>query len=250
MSTTDWIVLLLCGAAFTLNGINRVRFNRLWGASPGRIQPPEQLFTYDENDLHQFVAAARDLTIKRSASGHPTSALAFYVRNLLAATDLCYALALSLATVYLWWIIVDREGLWQFVGLPRAWPWVSWLAIPCGAMAVIYCAADICEDLKLAAILWHGKLWYTTERIIEADGSIAHPDSREPPPEPDASHPIDRAEAAAANMLTRIKMLTLSLSLIGVAIHFALAGLQRALQKALSGSSGTTPGGTGVVGAA
>jgi hypothetical protein len=62
-------------------------------------------------------------------------------------------------------------------------------------MAILYGIADVAEDLKLATIL-------------------RHPQS------------IDRADAAATNMLTRIKITALILSVIGVLIFFAVAFLQ------------------------
>jgi hypothetical protein len=72
-------------------------------------------------------------------------------------------------------------------------------------MSIAYGIADVAEDLKLASIL-------------------GHPDK------------IDPAEAAAANMLTRIKLTTISLSLTGLVlfvIYLVLVTIVTASLKAL-----------------
>jgi len=78
----------------------------------------------------------------------------------------------------------------------------NWAALPLGAMAILYGIADVAEDLKLASIL-------------------KHPQS------------IDRADAAAANMLTRIKITALILSVIGVAIYLVISGAEMGAEKLL-----------------
>ena len=69
-------------------------------------------------------------------------------------------------------------------------------------MAILYGIADVAEDLKLASIL-------------------KHPQS------------IDRADAAAANMLTRIKITALIPSVIGVAIYLVISGAEMGAEKLL-----------------
>jgi hypothetical protein len=83
------------------------------------------------------------------------------------------------------------------------WTWLNWLALPAGAMAILYGVADIAEDLKLGSLL-------------------SNPDK------------IDPAEAFAANMLTRVKIVTLWLSLLGVLIYVPIRGAQWLLTKALA----------------
>lgn len=80
---------------------------------------------------------------------------------------------------------------WAEVALsPFAWTWLKWAALPLGAMAIVYGVADVAEDVKLAKIL---------------------------------SHPqIDRADAAAASALTRIKIVSLPLSMVGGAIFLVI----------------------------
>jgi hypothetical protein len=72
--------------------------------------------------------------------------------------------------------------LWHVFAADR--DWLKWIAVPCALFALAYGIADVMEDRKLSALL-----------------------SR--------SGTIDSAEAAAASRLTRIKIGTLTASLIG-----------------------------------
>jgi hypothetical protein len=121
--------------------------------------------------------------------------LEFYATAVLRQSDLAYAVALSSITACIWFEIALT---------PLSWAWLNWLAWPAAAMAIIYGVADVAEDLKLAAMLGH---WQR----------------------------IDPAEAVALNMLTRIKMMTLALSIVGLAIF----GLTQILQWALARKQGT-----------
>jgi len=71
----------------------------------------------------------------------------------------------------------------------------AWAALPFGAMAIVYGVADSAEDVKLARILEHPA--------------------------------IDRADAASASALTRIKMVALFLSVIGLVIFLILQVIER-----------------------
>lgn len=217
MNLIDWTVLVVVCAAFLFNGTNRVLFNRAWNAAVEGVAVPETRITYDADALTDFVKHARPVRVGSKS----TPALEFYVKRILTVSDLFFAVALALATIYLWWIVLAHWG--------AAWPWLRWVAPPCIAMAVIYLAADISEDLKLSAMLWHGKLWHTPGR-----SGAGYPEH------------IDRAEAAAANMLTRIKMLSLILSGIGILIFAVLALIQLGLEKLPMGSGGSESGGSTV----
>jgi hypothetical protein len=71
----------------------------------------------------------------------------------------------------------------------------AWIALPLGAMGIVYGVADVAEDVKLARILEHPA--------------------------------IDRADAASASALTRIKMVALFLSVAGLVIFLILQGIER-----------------------
>jgi hypothetical protein len=79
------------------------------------------------------------------------------------------------------------------------WPWTSYLMLAFGCLAIVYGIVDVLEDWVLARLL-------------------------------DGSSEIDAAAATAANTLTRIKLASLSLSVIG-ALAFLLFGLIWALMK-------------------
>jgi hypothetical protein len=112
--------------------------------------------------------------------------LRFYVNTILRGSDVCFAIALAAVTAFIWYWIAVT---------PMEYRIVNWAALPLGAMAILYGIADVAEDIKLASILNHRQS-------------------------------IDRADAAATNMLTRIKMVTLTLSVIGVLIFFAVSVLE------------------------
>jgi hypothetical protein len=107
--------------------------------------------------------------------------------RILWTSDLCFAVFVATVSAYIWWRIAVT---------PVGYAFVNWAALPLGAMAILYGIADVAEDLKLASMLKY-------------------------------PHTIDQAEAAATNMLTRVKIVTISLSLIGLAIF----GLYQAAEK-------------------
>jgi hypothetical protein len=69
------------------------------------------------------------------------------------------------------------------------------LALLCGCMGILYGVADVAEDVKLTSTLR-----YRT---------------------------IDPAEAAAANVLTRIKLVTIVLSIVGALVFATLSAVTR-----------------------
>jgi hypothetical protein len=170
-ATLCTIVGLTAAAIFVWNANRRAAM----AAVAKDLKIPERLWTYDAADIADFAKAAVSRQVERRGL------LEFYVSAILRQSDLAYAVALSAVTALIWFEIAYS---------PSVWTWLTWLAWPAAAMAIIYGVADVTEDLKLAAILAHPAI-------------------------------IDPAEAVAVNMLTRVKMMTLSLSLVGLVI-FAL----------------------------
>ncbi len=105
-------------------------------------------------------------------------ALDFYVKRILRGSDLAFAVTLATLATYIWYLLAVSSTVPPLLG---------WIALPAGTMSIVYGLADVAEDIKLASIL-------------------DHPST------------IDRAEAAAANMLTRIKLVAIFLSLVGGAL--------------------------------
>ena len=171
-----WAMLFVgLGIAVAWNAVERARWDVAWAAAGNAtIKIPERLWTYDAQDLEEFV---------RIAGRVSPNALPPYV-SILRRSDLCFAVFVATASAYVWWRIAIT---------PMGWSFINWAALPLGAMAILYGIADVAEDLKLSSILKH-------------------------------PHAIDQAEAAATNMLTRVKLVTICLSLIGL-VMFVLYSL-------------------------
>jgi hypothetical protein len=172
-------------AAFAWQIMTRSIWNTVWERAGNKdILIPERCWNYDAYDLQQFAARARNVRI-----GEET-ALQFYIAHILKRSEILFAITLASITAYLCYIIAVS---------PMPYQVLSWIAVPCGAMALVYGAADVAEDLKLASILGH--------------------------PE------IDRAEATAANMLTRIKQVSLTLSVVGLAVFELVVSIELLVEK-------------------
>jgi hypothetical protein len=183
---SDWRNWALLGLAFAALGWgtwNRMAWDKACAARAAtnpNVKIPERRATYDPADLRAFVRAIEGLRV----AGCP--ALDFYVGHILRRSDLGYAVALSLLTAVFW----AEVALSPFVG-----DVLAWMALPFGAMAIVYGVADIAEDVKLARILEHPT--------------------------------IDRADVASTSALTRIKMVSLFLSVAGLVIFLILQGIER-----------------------
>jgi hypothetical protein len=153
-----------------------------------RLVEPELLWTYDEAYLERFAQAAMHAQIK----GRP--ALRYYVQVILRRFDVPLAVGLGAFA-----ILVD---LALFAVLSADYPVWSRAAFIGACMGLVYMAADIAEDLKLATILGH---------VVK--------------PRDDKAAQIDPGEAAAANMLTRVKIVTLVLSGVGVVVVLVLSAV-------------------------
>jgi hypothetical protein len=102
--------------------------------------------------------------------------------------DIGFAISLA-AFIVLFWLALAT--------VPWLPPWLGRLAIFAECMGLLYGFADVAEDLKLIAIL------RDPQRII------------------------DPAEAAAANLLTRLKFVTILLSVVGAVFFVVLSAVDR-----------------------
>jgi hypothetical protein len=133
---------------------------------------PERLWTYDEEYLIHFARFARE---SRVPSGRP--ALDVYIESILLRFDLLFAVGLGTFSVAIDLAIaqvLDAEGC----------PNAARAACLCAGMGAIYLVADVCEDQKLAWIL----------RGVFGRNN------------PNGDN-VDPAQAAAANLLTRVKVI-------------------------------------------
>ena len=154
-----------------------------------RLVPPERLWTYDETYLERFAQAALHATVPGGEA-----ALHYYVRAVLRRLDLWFAVGLGAFV-----ILVDVAIADALSAAYPLWTRAAWIG---ACMALVYLAADIAEDLKLASIL---------DRAAKGGD--------------DAVAAIDAGEAAAANMLTRVKLVSITLSGVGIAVFLVLATL-------------------------
>lgn len=196
-----WLLLGAASFVFGWNTYNRALWDASWKVSRReQKRHPERSWSYDAHDLEEFSDASRSVKVGQvPAPEFQIPALEFYVRSILRGSDIFFAVALAAVTAF----VCYRVAIF-----PMSWRSINWIALLAAAMGILYGVADIAEDLKLASIL-------------------------RAPDESDSLSKVDRAEAAAANMLTRIKMLTLSLSVVGVGIFLVLSALQMPLAKVL-----------------
>jgi hypothetical protein len=218
-SLFSWMDLVYLGASIILIllGIRgRVELQRRQGWRSKALRFPEQNWNYDVEDFRALVSAA------------PAGVLRYYVRNVLRVADIGFAIGLAAATVTICRAIAASECLWP--GTCTYWPWLTWLAEFCCTMGALYGIADIAEDLKLASILGHAGGIDAAKPM--QDAAVNQQNDLEPAVLK-LARGIDPAEATAVNMLTRIKMATLGLSLVGAAIFFlGVRPLQALWEKA------------------
>jgi len=154
-----------------------------------RLVAPERLWTYDEAYLQRFAQAALHA---RLSGGVP--ALHYYVRAVLRGLDLWLAAGLGAFIV-----LVDLGIADALAESHPLWARAAWIG---ACMGLVYAVSDIGEDLKLGSILQR------------AGGSGE-----------DAAGAVDPGEAAAANMLTRVKLVSITLSGVGMAVFLVLAAV-------------------------
>jgi hypothetical protein len=152
---------------------------------------PERLWTYDNFYLEKFARAAHAATLPRGGT-----ALESYTGATMKA-DIVFAAAFGL------FLTLFEFDIATF--LLKQYPTVSGAVLFFACMGAVYGVADVAEDLKLISIL---KDWCSAP----ADGAADH------------IH-IDGGEAAAANALTRIKIVTIILSTLGCAVFLILSGV-------------------------
>jgi hypothetical protein len=152
---------------------------------------PERLWTYDGFYLERFAKEAHAARLLRGGT-----ALDCYMGSTMNS-DVVFAAALGLFVAFFQFDVAT-------VLMPR-YPLISSVLMFCACMGAVYGAADVAEDLKLMSILkdWHG---------AGAEGATGH------------IH-IDVGEAAAANALTRIKIVTICLSILGGVVFLILSGI-------------------------
>ena len=201
--------------------MRRIHWNIAWQPPHTEVPKiPERCWTYDMRHLRGFALHAARVNVLRRP------AMDYYVRVILLGSDLAFAVALTVATVWIWLLVVLRDEPWAWLPFQSCfavlWPYLQWFALWAIAMAILYGVADISEDVKLAAILKH-------------------------------ADKLDRANIAAANMLTRIKLVTVFLSIVGAGLFIVVSVIQamiEALARRRTGRRGSDPAPASTMGAA
>jgi hypothetical protein len=158
---------------------------------------PERRWLYDQDYMIKFIEAGQTQRIPEAApvrsdgEQSDVSALDYYKRSILGL-DIWFAIAFALFIICAALLAAE----W-FAG----WPWLAraWVIIAC--MGILYGVADVAEDIKLRRILDHAE---RLARLKKEQRQALTSDT------------ADAAQVDAANALTRVKLITVSLSLIGV----------------------------------
>jgi hypothetical protein len=160
---------------------------------------PERRWTYDQDYVVKFIEASQTQRIPgatRIRSGGEqgdVSALNYYRRSILGL-DIWFAITFALFIICAALLAAE---------LFADWPWLAraWTIIAC--MGILYGVADVAEDIKLRHILDHAE---RLARLKKVEHETISRDTVE----------ADAAQVDAANALTRVKLVTVSLSLIGL----------------------------------
>jgi len=175
---------------------------------------PEGRWNYD----HDYVIRFLETLCRRAPDGRPSYWLEFYAGPILGL-DIAFAVSFAAFIVFASLLLALLFG---------TSPWLLRASFVTAAMGIVYGFANVAEDLKLQSILRNAaKVW-------AKKGSAT--DSAE---EPELSL-ADAAEVDAANALTRIKIVTIALSLVGLvalAVLQVVAALVIRLSSQISGGA-------------
>jgi hypothetical protein len=219
MSATGPFLGIACGVFFLLSlGLflaNAVKRHRLDAAlaraatgpgSAGAPAVPERQPTYDQATLIAFIEKARS---QRIGGQH---ALDYYAHTILP-WDMWFAVAFALFIASADLLVAE----WL-----ASWPWAARAFLIFACMGLLYGVADLAEDFMLRKIFRHAE---------ELEALKKSPRTAAPGPTDAAkeaaradSLPADAAQSDAANALTRLKMVTITVSVVGGVVFLVIFG--------------------------
>lgn len=165
---------------------------------------PERRWSYDQDYMVRFIET---ISSRSNAMTKPKKSwLGLYERSILGL-DIAFAICFSA------FIIATALTIAVWCG---GIPWITRAAIVFNAMGIVYGFADVAEDLKLRGIFRHA------QRILKIR-AVGSNDSFE-------TALADAAAVDAANALTRVKLLTIAASAVGLLAWVIFIGLQTLLQ--------------------
>jgi len=215
----------LCGLLFVVSGIlfliTGARRRKL-GPTRGELAQPERRWTYDQNNMVEFVAVLLKRRVPATEPHDPANdtrmpALIYYAETILSI-DIKFAVVFAL-------FIVSADIV--LANWFAEWPWIVRGCAISACLGGVYGFADVGEDVKLRSIFRHAA------RAARLQSSDNLSDSLRDEELADAS------EVDAANALTRIKIASV-VGLVAFGIFVALdAVVSRSTGRPASG--GTTP---------
>jgi hypothetical protein len=221
---TPWIhaceaLFLLVAIIFVWTALRRNRMDsaiRHDGTDSSKYSTvPERRWTYD----HDYMFGFLDTLCRRARETGTPYWLEFYAGPILKM-DIAFAVSFATFIVFASLLIGFYFG---------AISWLLRIGFVTSGMGIVYGFADVAEDLKLQCILRNAAKVYA-KKI----GGI--PDKLE-------TSLADAAEVDAANTLTRIKIATIGLSLVGLVAFVVLQGVAYLVVLASSQTSGGTKSG-------
>jgi len=182
------------------------------GTTPSKFSTaPERRWTYDREYMVHFL----EILCRRPPPGAGSSYWPEYYAGPILRVDIAFAVSFATFIVFASLLIAF------YFGAP---PWLLRVSFVTAGMGVVYGFADVAEDLKLQSILRNAASVYAkklTDASDELETSLA-----------------DAGETDAANALTRIKIATIALSLVGLVAFAVLQGLAVLAIMASSQTSG------------
>ncbi len=217
-----WV--LECGVLFAFvaflfvwTSLRRHRMDVALGADghqSGRFKAPERLWSYD----HAYMVEFLKTLCRRAPVNQASSYWLDYYTGPILVIDIVFAISFAVFIVCGSLLIALSFG-------PS--PWLVRFSFVTAAMGVAYGFADVAEDLKLQSILRNAATVYTQRQTAAWDD-----------PSYQETDIADAAEVDSANILTRIKMATIALSLVGLVAFIALQGLAALAVASVGNTSG------------
>lgn len=186
---------------------------------PVALAPPERRWSYDQDYMIAFMGA-----LQRSAADLGMTGLRYYAGPILGV-DAWFAVFLAAFIACTGFMVADAFLEWR---------WLARGALVGGCLGVVYGAADVAEDRKLRAILMHAERVTSARQLRGAPASLSLEEKAA------ELETADAAQVDAANALTRIKLVMLAASVIGV-IAFGILFVADRLVGALSGGPDSGP---------
>ena len=198
LSSWQFACVVLFAVSAALFVWTALRRHRMDAALAGYgLAAPERRWTYDHDYIVRFLGAL----LRSPPSGQSSPYwLDFYAGPILRwdlAFAVCFATFIALASV----LISGASG---------APLWLSRVTFLTAAMGIVYGVADIAEDLKLRSILRNAVQ-------VHSKRQNDHDELK--------TDLADAAEVDATNTLTRIKIATIGLSVVGLVAFLIFMGL-------------------------